>query len=357
MALLVNYFDVYAWIYLEQHQSLRENIMKAVTYTRYGTPSVLHINETPRPVPQATEILVKVHSTTVTPVDCSFRSADPFIVRFFTGLFRPKNKILGTELAGEIVEIGKDVTRFQIGDPIFAAPADGLGAHAQYVCLPEAGAQIIKPNNMSFDEAASICNGALTALPFLRDVANIQKGQKVMINGASGSIGIFAVQLAKHFGADVTGVCSGSNMELVLSLGADRVIDYTLEDFAKSNNQWDIIFDTVGKSSFSKCEPVLTPKGYYLSTVPACETIFQMLWTSLRDGKKAKLAATGLRPAEDQISDMEFFRGLIEAGELKTIIDRSYPLEQIVDAHRYVETGHKIGNVVIAMGHEHSAVI
>ncbi|MHA1563975.1 MAG: NAD(P)-dependent alcohol dehydrogenase, partial [Alphaproteobacteria bacterium] len=309
-------------------------------------------SEVEKPTPKNNEIRVKILATTVTPVDCSFRSADPFIVRFFTGLIRPRSTILGTELAGEIEAIGKDVTRFKVGDPVFAAPADGLGAHAQFICLPEDGAQVIKPVNMTYGEAASLCNGALTALPFLRDCANIQNGQRVLINGASGSIGTFAVQLAKQFGAHVTGVCSSLNVPLVKSLGADKVIDYTLEDFTESGQTYDIIFDTVGKSSFSRCKGVLAQRGFYLSTVPTMATVLQMLWTSRRRGKRAILAATGLRPAADQVRDMNFLKRLIEAGKLKSIIDRSYPLAQIAEAHRYVEKGHKRGNVVVTVNHD-----
>ena len=324
--------------------------MQVVSYTQYGSPDVLKLEEVAKPIPKPNEILLKIHATTVTPVDCSFRSAKPFFTRFYTGLIRPKKPVLGTELAGEIVEMGKNVERFTIGDQVFAAPADGFGAHAQYICLPEDGAQVIMPSNTNFAEAAAICNGALTALPFLRDISKIQPGQKVLIIGASGSIGTFAVQLAKFFSAEVTGVCSGPNVDLVKSLGADTVIDYATQDFTKLDQEWDIIFDTVGKSTFSICKPVLSPNGYYLSTVPTCETAVQMLWTSLKNGKKARLSATGLRPAADQIKDMEFLKDLIESGKLRIIIDRSYPLDQIAEAHRYVETGHKIGNVVITIG-------
>ncbi len=321
--------------------------MKAITYYNYGSSEVLHQVEMPKPTPQANEILVKIHASTVTPVDCSFRSADPFIVRFFTGLFRPKMPVLGTELAGEIVAVGRDVRRFSIGEHIFAALADGRGAHSEYICLPEQGAQVTLPRNMDFAQAATLCNGALTALPFLRDSGKIQSGQRVLINGASGSIGIAAVQLAKYFGAHVTGVCSGAKLDFVRELGADKVIDYTREDFCKNDQPYDIVFDTVGKSSFSASKQVLTPHGVYLSTVITCETFFMMMWTGLRNGKKARLSATGLRSAPDQIKDMEMIKSLVEDGVLTAEIDRTYALAQIAQAHRYVETGHKRGNVVI----------
>ncbi len=326
--------------------------MKAIEYSEYGPLAVLQINDIDTPTPRNNEIRVKIHATTVTPVDCSFRSGDPCITRFYTGLLRPKSRILGTELAGEIDTVGRDVTRFKVGDRVFAAPADGLGAHAQFICLPEDGAQTTMPANMAYDEAATICNGALTALPFLRDSAKIRRGQRVLINGASGSIGTFAVQIAKHFGAKVTGVCSGANLDLVKSLSADDVFNYQEEDFTRSGQTWDIIFDTVGKSSFSRCKGVLAKRGYYLSTVPTFETARQMLWTSMAGGKKAILSATGLRPARDQIEDMEYIKDLIETGRLKTVIDRSYPLNEIAEAHRYVELGHKRGNVVVTMDHD-----
>lgn len=325
--------------------------MKAIIYDNYGSPDVLALRDIPKPAPKDDEILVRIHASTVTPVDCSFRSADPCIVRFFVGLWRPKVRILGSELAGEVAAIGRNVTRFKVGDRIFAATADGQGAHAQYMCLPQDGAQIAMPANMSFDQAASICNGALTALPFLRDSAGIKRGQKVLINGAAGSIGIFAVQLAKIFGAEVTGVCSGRNTDLVKSLGADHVIDYTKEDFTRNGQVYDIIFDTVGKSSFAASKKALTDNGFYLSTVPTFASVMQFIWTRKRNGKKAVLSATGLRPAPDQIKDMIFLKDLIEAGKLKTIIDRSYPMEQVAKAHWFVETGHKRGNVVLTIAH------
>lgn len=292
---------------------------------------------------------MQIHATTVTPADCSFRAGDPCIVRLYLGLWRPKKTIQGSELAGVVAAIGKDVTRFGVGDAVFAAPADGTGAHAEYICLPSEGAIATIPQDMTLQQAATICNGGLTALPFLRDHGKIKRGDKVLIIGASGSIGSIAVQLAKHFGAHVTGVCSAANIELVKSLGADLVIDYTVEDFTTRGEVYDIVFDTVAKSSFAQARRVLVPRGVYLVTAPSFATVSRMLWSKLFGGKRAVMAATGLRPAKDQAADMERLKGMFEAGSLRTIIDRVYPFEQIATAHIYVEAGHKIGNVVLSI--------
>ncbi|MEW9502050.1 NAD(P)-dependent alcohol dehydrogenase [Jeotgalibacillus marinus] len=323
--------------------------MKAIICTKYGSPDVLQLKEVEKPTPKDNEVLVKVYETVVSPSDCAFRKGDPFIARFYSGLIRPKNTILGFELAGEIEEVGKDVKSFKKGDQVFASTT--FGTYAEYICLPEEGALAIKPTNMTYGEAASVCDGALTALPFLRDTANIQSGQKVLINGASGSVGTFAVQLAKYFGTEVTGVCSTTNLELVKSLGADKVIDYTKEDFTKTDQTYDIIFDAVGKSSFSSCKSSLNQRGVYLSTVPTLAIIPQMIWTSKIGSKKALFATTGLRPTSEKTKDLLFFKELIEAGKIKSVIDRRYPLEQIAEAHKYVEKGHKKGNVVITLEH------
>ena len=328
---------------------MERQIMIAAQFAQYGPPEVIEIKNTVTPTPKDNEVLVQIHATTVTPVDCSFRAGAPCIVRLYLGLRRPNKTILGTELAGVVIALGKDVTRFGVGDRIFAAPADGTGAHAEYICLPEDGALASIPSNMSFEQAATICNGGLTALPFLRDHGKIKRGDKVLIIGASGSIGTIAVQLAKYFGAHVTGVCSTANVDMVKSLGVDQVIDYTVDDFTKHGETYDIIFDTVAKSSFGHAKRSLTRRGVYLVTAPSFATVFRMLWASVFGGKRAVMAATGLRPAREQVKDMEFLKGLFETGSFKTIIDRIYPFGHITNAHSYVEKGHKKGNVVIAV--------
>ena len=316
--------------------------MKAIVYTKFGPPEVLHLQEVEKPSPKANEVLIKIYATTVVKEDPDMRASPGF-----NGFLKPRHPILGQEFAGEIEATGKDVTRFKQGNQVFGI--DMFGAYAEYKCMPEGGALAIKPVNLSYEEAASVPNGALTALPFLRDKGKIQSGQTVLIYGASGSVGAAAVQLARYYGAEVTGVCSTANLEWVKSLGTDQVIDYTRVDFIKSGKTYDIIFDTVGKSSFSRCKGSLTESGVYLTTVPMPETMLQVLWTSIAGGKKAKFAATGLRPASEKIKDLVFLTELIEAGKIKPVIDRRYPLEQMAEAHRYVEQGHKKGNVVITV--------
>lgn len=325
--------------------------MRAIVYTRYGPPDVLKLKEVDKPTVKDNEVLIRIYATVVTPSDSAGRKGDPFIIRFFTGLRRPKNTILGSELAGEIEAVGKGVKLFKKGDQVFGGSGTSFGAHAEFICLPEDGTLAIKPANMTYDEAAAISDGALTALPFLRDKANIQSGQKVLINGASGSVGTSAVQLAKYLGAEVTGVCSTTNLELVKSLGADKVIDYTREDFTKTGQTYDIIFDAVGKSSFSRCKRSLKQGGVYLLTVPTLAIFLQTLWTSKIGSKKAMIAFTGLRSSSEKTKDLILIKELVEAGKIKSVIDRRYPLEQTADAYTYVDTGHKKGSVVITLDH------
>jgi len=322
--------------------------MKAIVYTKFGPPDVLQLQEVEKPTPKDNEVLIKIYATTVVKEDPDMRASPGF-----NGIRKPRNPILGQELAGEVEAVGRDVTRFRPGDQVFGIGA--FGAYAEYKCMPENGALAIKPVNMSYGEAASVPNGALTALPFLRDQGNIQSEQTVLIYGASGSVGTAAVQLAKYYGAEVTGVCSTANLEMVQSLGADQVIDYTQEDFTENGKTYNIIFDTVGKCSFSGCKGSLTESGVYLTTVPMPRTMLQVLWTSIAGGKKAKFAATGLRSAEKKTKDLLFLKELIEAGKIKAVIDRRYSLEQIAEAHRYVEQGHKKGNVVITVEHSSKA--
>ncbi|WP_371804299.1 NAD(P)-dependent alcohol dehydrogenase [Candidatus Lokiarchaeum ossiferum] len=323
--------------------------MKAIICTKYGPPEVLNFKEVEKPTPKDNELLIKIYGAAVNSTDPTFRLGKPAISRLFTGLLKPKHLIPGDVLAGEIETIGKDVTLFKVGDQVFGASINNLGAHAEYICLPEDGQLALKPINMNYVEAAAIVDGALTALPFLRDKGEIQSGQKVLINGASGSVGTAAIQLAKYYGAEVTGVCSTTNLELVTSLGVDNVIDYTEEDFTKTGHTYDIIFDTVAKSSFSKCKKALNEGGIYLTTVPTLPILFQALWTNKFGTKKARFAATGLRPTADKVKDLLVLKELIEAGKLKAAIDKIYSLEQMVEAHRYVEKGHKKGNVSITM--------
>jgi NADPH:quinone reductase-like Zn-dependent oxidoreductase len=322
--------------------------MKAIVYSHYGPPDVLQLKEVEKPTPKENEVLIRVHATTVSAVDSIFRSGEVVSARLFTGLRSPKRATLGSELAGEIEAVGANVKRFKVGDQIFASSTD-FGAYAEYICLPEEGTLAPKPANMSYEQAAAIPGGGLTALPFLRDTGNIQRGQKVLIIGASGSVGTYATQLAKYFGAEVTGVCSTANLDLVSSLGADQVIDYTKEDFTKNGESYDIIFDAVAKSAFSQIKSSLKPGGIFLAVELTLAILFQMLWTSNFSSKKAKLALTGMRPAREQTQDLLFLKDLVEAGTIKPVIDRCYSLEEIAEAHRYVDTGRKKGNVVITL--------
>lgn len=316
--------------------------MKAIVYTKFGPPEVLQLREVEKPTPKDNEVLIKISATTVVKEDPDMRRSPGF-----NGLWKPRNPILGQELAGKIEAVGKDVTRFRPGDQVFGIGM--FGAYAEYKCMREDDALAVKPTNMSYEEAASIPNGALTALPFLRDKGQIKRGKTVLIYGASGSVGSAAVQLASYYGAQVTGVCSTPNQEWVKALRADHVIDYTQEDFTQNGKTYDIIFDTVGKRSFAACKGSLTKEGVYLTTVPSLVAILQALMPLKSGGKKVKFAATGLRSACEKIKDLVFLTELIKAGTLRAVIDRCYPLEQMAEAHRYVDTGRKKGNVVITV--------
>ncbi len=320
--------------------------MKAVVCTKYGPPEVLKIQEVEKPVPKNNELLIKVNASTVTSGDTrvrGFRVPLSFwlFARIALGFRGPRISIFGTELSGEIEETGKDVKNFKKGDKVFAYPGHHGGGYAEYICLGEDSAIAVKPSNLNFEEAAAVPFGGNTALHFLKQ-ANIQKGQKVLIYGASGSVGTYAVQLAKYFGAEVTGVCSTVNIDLVKSLGADNVIDYTNEDFSKNGEIYDVIFDAVGMASFSGCMKSLKNKGIYLQVVAAPSTSIRMLLAGLAGNKKL-IGGTAIPQTENLI----FLIELSEKGEIKPVIDRTYPLEEIVEAHRYVDQGHKKGNVVI----------
>jgi len=319
--------------------------VKAVVYTEYGPPDILQLKDVAKPVPKDHEVLIKVYATTVTKYDCWTRSATAptgmgIISRISGGFTKPKKNIIGTELAGEIEAVGKDVKRFKVGDQVFAF-TENLGAYAEYICLPEDGAVAIKPTNMSYEEAAAVPYGALTTLYFLNK-ANVTKGQKVLIFGASGGLGIFAVQLAKYFGAEVTGVCSTAKLELVKSLGADKVIDYTKEDFTKNGETYDVIFDTVGKSPFSRSSRSLKKKGFYIFSTFGLPKLVQILWLSMTSSKKVIIGLL-----EGRSEDLIFLKELIEEGKLKSVIDRCYPLEQTAEGHRYLEEGNAQGKIVI----------
>ena len=318
--------------------------MRAVVFDRYGPPEVQHLEDVARPVPKEDEVLVRIHATTVTRTDCGVRSARPFLIRLFFGLRRPKQRILGTELAGEIEEVGAAVTRFAVGDHVFGSTsAFQSGAHAEFIAMRESSPLAHKPAGVSFEEAAAVTDGAVLALMCL-EAAHVRKGQKVLIYGASGSIGTAGVQLAKHFDADVTAVCNTKNVELVKSLGADSVIDYAQEDFTKNGETYDVIFDAVGKHSFKRCKGSLKPGGVYVAT-DGFRNLFLALWTS-RIGDKRALFPIPPRYTQKNVL---FIKELIEARKFRAVIDRCYPLEDVVEATKYVETQQKTGNVVLTI--------
>lgn len=317
--------------------------MKAVIYSKYGSPEVLQLKDVEKPILKDNEVLVKVFATTVNRTDCGFRDPRPFFVRFFSGLTRPKRKILGKEFAGKVEAVGKNIKSFNPGDKVFGLTGDNFGAHAEYVCIPENGAIATKPYNMNYEDAAAVCDGAMIALSCLRK-ANLISGQKILIYGASGSIGTSAVQLAKYFGADVTAVCNTKNLEIVKSLGADRIIDFTKDDFTRNSQTYDIVFNAVGKSTYLKYKNSLNQNGIYITTDLGYfwQDVLFVLLTAKSKGKKALLAI----PVETK-ENVLYLKMIIEEGKYKAVIDRRYSLEQIVEATKYVETEQKTGNVVI----------
>ena len=320
--------------------------MRAIVYTKYGPPEVLQLKEVEKPTPADNEVLIKVHATTVNRTDCGFRKPEyPLIIRLLNGVFKPKRTILGSELAGEVEAVGKGVKLFKKGDQVFGLTGNKFGAHAEYICLPEEASIVTKPANMNYEEAAAVCDGAMLAFNFIRKI-DLQKGDKILIHGASGSIGTAAVQLAKYFGAQVTAVCNTKNLELVKSLGANDVIDYTKDDFTQNGQTYKVVFDAVGKTSFFRCKNLIKKGGVYLSTDLGflAQNLFLVLWTRIFGSKKVIFPIP-----KDRKEDVAFFKELIEAGKYKAVIDRRYPLEQIVEAYRYVEAGQKTGNVVITV--------
>jgi NADPH:quinone reductase-like Zn-dependent oxidoreductase len=317
--------------------------MKAVVHEAYGPPEVLHIEDVERPVPREDEVLIRIHATTVSRTDCALRAGEPFFSRFITGVRRPRRRILGSDLAGEVAQIGRTVTEFKVGDRVFGIKPWKFGAHAEFICMREDAALAGMPADVSFDEAAAVCDGGILALNCLRP-GRVRSGQSVLVNGASGSIGTAGVQLAKAFGADVTGVCSAANVELVRSLGAREVIDYTSEDFTKNGETYDVIFDAVGGLAFSRCKDSLKPGGVYLPT-DGLRNLMLAAWT----GRNADRKVVFDIPPKFTKKDVVFFRQLMEAGRYRAVIDRRYPLDDVVEATKYVELHQKTGNVVLTV--------
>jgi NADPH:quinone reductase-like Zn-dependent oxidoreductase len=319
--------------------------MKAAVHTRYGPPDVVRITEVDKPTPKDNEVLVKVHATTVNRTDCGLRGAEPFINRFFTGPIRPRVTVLGNEFAGAVEAVGRRVTSFEVGDRVFGFSGSRFGAHAEYMAIPEDGFVATMPANLSYEQAAPSTEGSHYALSLIR-AAKVRSGQDVLVNGATGAIGSAAVQLLEHLGAAVTAVCGTEHVELVKDLGADRVIDYTAEDFTKDEQRYEVVLDAVGKSSFGRCKRLLKPRGVYLSTDlgPLSQNPILALVTPLFGGRKVRFPI----PKQDQ-EMARYFKQLLESGAFKPLIDRRYRLEQIVEAYRYVETGQKIGNVVLSV--------
>ena len=325
--------------------------MKAIVYERYGPPDVLQLKEVGKPIPKDNEVLIKIHATTVTSGDWRVRSLNVpvgfgLISRLVFGVSKPRQPILGTELAGEIELVGKDVRKFKVGDQVFGFSGAGMGCHAEYKCMPENGAVALKPPNLTYHEAAAISFGGTTALDFFRR-GKLQSGERVLVNGASGGVGTAAVQLAKHFGADVTGVCSTANVELVRSLGANHVIDYSKEDFTQNGETYDVIVDTAGTAPFSRSKGSLKEGGRLLLVLGGLPDMLRIPWVSMMSSKKIIAG-----PAAERVADLRFLAKLAEAGEFKPVIDRRYPFEQIAEAHRYVDTGRKKGNVIITLEHD-----
>lgn len=323
--------------------------MKAVYVTRYGGPEVLQVKEVATPTPNENEILIKVRAACLSTASAMMRSGTPKYARLFLGLKRPKHPIPGSGFAGVVVQTGSNVRGFEIGDAVFGETTVSFGTNAEYVCVPADGIVLPMPEELSFEEAAVMCDGPITSLNFLKNLADVQAGQKVLINGASGSLGVAAVQIAKSMGAEVTGVCSTNNVELIKSLGADYVIDYRKEDFTKGDKQYDVIFDTVGKSCFKKTQKVLTAKGIFMSPVLSGKIMIPMMGNGLRGGKKAKFDATGLKPSPVIKELLRELQSIMSKHQYNMVIDRRYAMEQVSEAHEYIDSGHKRGNIVMSI--------
>ena len=333
----------------DKNQRMDSKKMKAVVSTKYGGPEVLQLQIVDRPTPKDNEVRIRIHAASVTRAETMMRTGYPLIGRLFMGLKKPNNAISGTGFAGEIDAVGGDVKQFKIGDQVFGESLLSFGTYAEYVCIEEEGIIALKPENISYEEAAVVGDGPITSLNFLKKLAKIQPGQGILINGASGSLGTAGVQLAKNFGAKITGVCGTKNIEMVRTLGADHVIDYTQTDFTKNGQTYDIIYDTVGESSFSKCKNSLTEKGCYISPVLGFPLLLQMIFTSIFGSKKALFSATGTLPVSTIRTFLQEIKELMKTNQMKSIIDRRYSLEQTSDAHRYIDKGHKKGNVVLVL--------
>lgn len=325
-------------------------IMKAVVCEKYGPPEVLKFQEIEKPVPNDDEVLIKIHATSVNAADCNVRGLTfipnglGFLAKLMLGFNKPKIKILGSVFAGEIEAIGKSVKSLKVGDKVFGSGPQ-MGTYAEYTCRPEIGPIALMPENISFEQAATVPYGALTALYFIRDLANIKSGQKVLVRGASGGVGVYAVQLSRYFGADVTGVCSTANVEFVKSLGALKVIDYTKVDITQLNEKWDIVIDiVVGKTSFSHFKGILNDNGYYLAIAGGVNDIMQMLWTKIRGGKKVKF---GGGESCEKKENLIFLSELIQQGKIKPVLDKTFSFDQIVEAHKYAESSDKKGNIAV----------
>ncbi|WP_277555676.1 NAD(P)-dependent alcohol dehydrogenase [Halobaculum limi] len=331
---------------IEEQAAQRTTQMRAVVANQYGSPDVLRVDDVPVPTPDTDELLIRVRATVVGPSDAAAREGSPFPIRLFNGLRRPK-AVPGDVFAGEVEAVGRDVVQFAPGDDVFGTVAPGSGAHAEYLCVPEDGAVAVMPSILTYSEAAAVCDGGLTAMEFLTAHADLHVGESILINGASGSIGTAAVQIAAEAGATVTGVCSTAHVDLVRSLGAAAVVDYTTTDFTMTGAAYDVIFDVVGKRSFAECRDSLTPGGRYLTTVPSVDILIRMAQTRLIGDKRATFAATGVASAATKRAHLVALRDRVEAGEFRPVIDREYTLDAIADAHRHIDTGHKTGSVVV----------